>query len=166
MGNIEKSYTTTLEQVSIKDDALAILDHKLAVTSPERVADYMELVTGNIETKILNIKNYVAELNSIKKDEEDRLEYIKEQSASWLENEGVKKLEGIHVSSITINDTKPKENVIIENEEELINIGYYKKTLDKTAVKQALQSGKKLEGFATLEIIHMANKIKVNKKRK
>jgi len=163
MGNIEKSYTTTLEQITVKTDVLAILDHKLAATSPERVADYMELVTGNIEAKIKNIKDYIKELNGVKKDEEDRLEFIKEQSAAWLENEGVDKLKNIHVSSITINNTAPKQTLVI-TDASLIKTKFFKSEIDKTAVKQAIQEGEEVEG-ATLEVIHMANKIKVNKKR-
>jgi len=125
MSNIEKVYTTTLEAVSGNDDVLAILDHKLSATSPERVADYMELATENIEKKIQGIKDYVKELNDIKKHEENRLEHIKEQCAVWLENEGVDKLEGVHVSSITINDTAPTIKVKVLDANYWIRQGLY-----------------------------------------
>ena len=166
MSNIQKVYTTTLEAISGNDDVLAILDHKLAATSPERVADYIELATTNIADKIAKLKAYKAELSSIQKDEENRLEHIKEQCAVWLENEGVDKLEGLHVSSITINDTAPTVKLKVINESYWINLGYCKTTVDETAVKNfLLNTDIDYSEFATLETVHNANKIKVNKKR-
>ncbi len=59
---------------------------------------------------------------------------------------------------------KEKTTVIIDNEEALINAGYFKAALDKTEVKNAILNGVELEG-AHLEIEHQEPTIKINKKR-
>ena len=162
---IELSYTTKLEQITDSSDVLAILDHKLDATSPAQTVDYMALALDHIKAKQDDISEAIAKLQALKKDEVSRAEFIKEECAKWLEGTGLDKLDGLIVSSVTVNESKPKENLVIENEEVLINQGYFKTVLDKTAVKQALQDGKNLEG-ATLEVTHVANKIRVNKKKK
>lgn len=169
MLKVEKTYTTTLEKASDKDDLLAILDAKAVATTPERVADYMELATDNIKGKIDALSDYIKELQAIKKQEVNRFLLVGEKCAEWLEGSGVEKLEGLHVSSITINKTEPKENLIIEDEELLIKEGYFKKVLCNTKVKIALEvaeeAGVEFKG-AKIEVIRLANKITVNKKRK
>lgn len=167
MPNIEKVYTTTLETISGNDDVLAILDHKLLATSSERVADYIELATTNIEEKIAKLKKYKAELSAIQKDEENRLELIKEKCAEWLENSGVEKLQGIHVSSITINDTAPTNKVkILDANYWIDKHAFFKISVDESSVKNfLLDTDVDYSEFATIETIHNANKIKVNKKR-
>lgn len=164
MANIEKSYTTKLEAVSDRDDVQAILNSKLDATSPAQTVDYMALALDNIDNKVIDAKNAIKAIQEVIKHEEARKEHIKEQCAEWLEDTGLDKLEGMIVSSVTINKTAAKENLIVMDEDALINQGYFKTVLDKTAVKKALQDGKEVEG-AKLEVIHVANKIKVNKKR-
>ena len=161
---IELSYTTKLEQVTASSDILAILDHKLDATSPAQTVDYMALALDHITNKQDDISSAIAKLQELKKAEASRAEFIKEECAKWLEGTGLDKLDGLIVSSVTVNEAKPKENLIIEDEETLINQGYFKTVLDKTAVKQALQNGDDIEG-ASLEVVHVANKIRVNKRR-
>ena len=161
---IEKTYTTKLEAVSAKDDVLAILDAKLEATSGAGVVDYIGLATDHIEAKKEELSKHIKILQDMKKDEDARLTFIKEESAKWLEGNGIEKLDGLIVSSITINETKPKENLIVDDEEALINAGYFKTTVDTTKAKQALLSGVDVEG-CHIEVVHDANKIKINKKR-
>ena len=161
---IAKTYTTKLEQVSNDDSVIAILDAKIEATSPAQTVDYMGLALDNVSRKVAEAKQAIKAIQEIIKHEEARAEHIKEQCAEWLEGTGLDKLDGMIVSSVTINETKPKQELMITSEEALINGGYFKTVVDKTAVKQALQNGEEVEG-ATLEVTHVANKIKINKKR-
>ena len=164
MPNIEKTYTTRLEAVSGNDSVQAILDNKLEETSPAITVDYIALALDHIEDKKAEITDAIKTLQDMKKHEELRAEFIKEECATWLEGTGLDKLDGLIVSSVTINETKPKQELIITDEEALINGGYFKTVVDKTVVKKALQDGVEVEG-AELEVVYSANKIKINKKR-
>lgn len=161
---IQLSYTTKLETVTRKEDIKAILDAKLNATSPAQTVDYIGLAADHIQAKRNDIKNAIAQLRQIDQEEEARLELIKEQCAEWLEETGLEKLEGHIVSSITVNSPKPKEDLIIDDEEACFNAGHIKTVLDKASVKKALQNGEDVEG-ARLEVTHVASKIKINKKR-
>ena len=160
---IAKTYTTKLEQVSNDDSVIAILDAKLEATSPAQTVDYMGLALDNVSRKVAEAKQAIKAIQDIIKHEEAREEHIKEQCAEWLEGTGLDKLDGMIVSSVTINKTEPKQEVII-TEAASVATKFWKSSIDKTAVKQALQNGEEVEG-ATLETTHVANKIKINKKR-
>jgi hypothetical protein len=164
MSEIQLSYTTKLEMITDKDDVIAILDHKLEATSPAQTVDYMALAIDHIDAKIADGKSAIKAIQEAIKHEESRKEHIKEQCSNWLEGTGLDKLNGMIVSSVTINKAKPQENIIITDEEALINGGYFKTVVDKTKAKNDLLAGLEVEG-AHIEVVHVANKIKVNKKR-
>ena len=164
MSNIQLSYTTKLEAVSDRDDVQAILNNKLESTSPAQTVDYMALALDHIDSKIADAKSAVKAIQEVIKHEEARKEHIKEECAVWLEDTGLDKLDGMIVSSVSINKTKAKENLIVTDEEALINGGYFKTVIDTSKAKKDLLEGKEVEG-ARIEVIHVANKIKVNKKR-
>ena len=71
----------------------------------------------------------------------------------------------ISVSSISISSSKPKNELKVINEESLINQGYFKTVLDKTAVKNAILDGVEIEG-AEITIIYEEDKIRVNSRKK
>ena len=161
MGKIQKTYETRLETANI-ENIPAILDAKLAATSPESVVDYIAFALDNIDAQIEKIKDAQAKLTRLKKDAEHQAETIKIGGAKWLEDAGVDKLKGLVTSSITILHPTPKKDVVIDNKEALINAGYFKTDVDKTAVKKAIMEGEEIEG-AHLEIVHSENMLKVNK---
>ena len=164
MSNIQLTYTTKLESVVHDSDVCAILDAKLEATSPAQLTDYVGLALDHITAKRTDIKAAIKQLQELDKHEANREEFIKEQCANWLEATGLDKLDGLIVSSMTINNTKPKENLIVTDEDACINAGYFKTVMDTSAVKKALLDGVEVEG-AHIEVVHVANKIKVNKKR-
>ena len=65
---------------------------------------------------------------------------------------------------ITVTEKATSKELIISDEESLINSGYFIMTIDKTAVKNALIDGIKLDG-ARLEITHNEDSIRVNKRK-
>ena len=146
-------------------DIEAILDHKLETTSAHQVSDYAALALNSIAHRIDEIKHAEAELKGLKVALSQQSDIIKEGVALWLSSVGLDKLQGNIVSSITVLKGKPNEVLIIDDEEALINAGYFKTVLNKTAVKDALLSDIDIEG-AHIEVTHNADKIKVNHRKK
>ena len=88
---------------------------------------------------------------------------------------GIDRLEGAGISSITVTKpgSKTKDVLEIQNEDALIDAGFYKKILDTAAVQEALESDKDSIGYMTAkeysslsaEEITTPSKLKVNKRR-
>ena len=162
---LQAQYTTKLETAENPEQVVSIIEAKLeAVESPERVVDYIGLASENINATIDRINQAVDELKDIRKDAEAQLELIKIGGAKWMQEAGVDKLTGDRVSSVTILERKPKEETIITDEEELINQGFYKIALDKTAVKNAIKDGQDVQG-AHIEVTHQEDLLKINAKK-
>ena len=160
---LTRRYETKLETAKAYD-VKAILDAKLNATSPERVADYVAFGIENLEAKVQRIKDAQNELKELKAETESQIENIKIGTAEWLSDVGLKSLDGDIVSSIKLYEPKPKEEVVILNEEAVINQGYFKTAVDKTAVKNALKDGADVEG-AELKVTHQQDSLTVYKKR-
>jgi len=163
MSNLIKQYETKL-QTAYRTEIAAILDAKLEATSPFAVADYVEFSIGNLKAQQARIKQAIDELREISTSVGDQIELIGEGVSEWLTEAGIDKLEGDHVSSITVSQRKPKEELVIDDEEALITQGYFKPSVDKTAVKNAIKDGVEVDG-AHIDITHLADTIRVNKKR-
>lgn len=159
-----KTLQTRLETSSI-DEVQAVLDRKVEEIGANGTADYVYRSISNIDSGIIRIDEAIKELQSIKKDMKSQQETIKIGTAKWLLNNGIDKIQGDIVSSLTVAEKTTTKELIIMNEESLINAGYFKMTVDTTAVKNALLDGVILEG-AKLEITHNENVIKVNKRKK
>lgn len=163
MAKIQSRYETKLETAD-STNIIAILDAKLEATSPEGVVDYVSFAIDNLDSQVQRMKAAIAELQGLCKVAEKQKELIKVGGALWLSQSGIDKLSGDIVSSMSIYTPKSKENLIIHNEEALINQGYFKTVVDKTAVKQAILNGVEVEG-AEIEVIHEGDTLKINKRR-
>lgn len=161
---LELSYTTKLEAVTDNSSVKAILDAKLEATSPAQLVDYVGLALNHIATKRAEIKDTIKRLQELDKQEANREEFIKEQTSAWLEDVGVDRLDGRLVSSMTVTPSKPKEDLVIDNEDALIAGGYAKMVLDNAMIKKQLLAGVEVEG-AHIEVTHTQPKIKINKMR-
>lgn len=161
---LELSYTTKLETVRDDSSVAAILDAKLEATSPAQLVDYVGLALDHIGTKRAEIKQTIKRLQELDKQEAAREEFIKEQTASWLEDTGIDRLDGRLVSSMTIAASKPQEKLVVDDEETLIKGGYFKMVVNSDLVKKHLIAGENIEG-AHIEITHSLPKIKINKSR-
>ena len=79
---------------------------------------------------------------------------------------GVDSLQGDITSSMKVTQPKAKEVLkITTNEDELINQGFFKTTLDKTAIKNAILDGQDIDG-AEIEVEHQEPSLTLYKKRK
>ena len=164
MSKIVKKYTTRLETVR-RDDVAAVLDAKLEATSSQRVVDYVSLAIENLEAQIARMKDAEEELKALKWDAQCQIDLIKSGASQWLSECGLEKLDGDITSSIKVTQPKPKEELIITTDSDsLINQGFFKTQLDKTAIKNAILDGKEVEG-AKIEVTHQEPTLTVYRKK-
>ena len=135
-------------------------------------ADYIGLSLNEIKSKIDTLSSDISELQALKKKLSTALEIAKVQVAEIFIANGIDRIDGNIISSLTLTNptSKTKDEIIIKNEEALINLGYVKFSVDVEAVEKALQTkeGKK-ELKKLVEVIPITvttpAKIKVNTKR-
>ena len=135
-------------------------------------ADYIGLSLNEIKSKIDTLSSDISELQVLKKKLSNALDIAKVQVAEIFTSNGIDRIDGNIISSLTLSNatSKTKDEIIIKNEDALINLGYVKFSVDYEAVELALQTKegkkelKKLVDVTTLTIATPA-KIKVNTKR-
>ena len=135
-------------------------------------ADYIGLSLNEIKNKIDTLTSDISELQALKKKLTSALDIAKVQVADIFIANGVDRIDGNIISSLTLSNatSKTKDEIIIKNEDALINLGYVKFSVDIEAVELALQTkeGKKeLKKLVEVTPITITNpaKIKVNTKR-
>ncbi len=135
-------------------------------------ADYIGLSLNEIKSKIDTLTSDISELQALKKKLSNALDIAKVQVAEIFIANGIDRIDGNIISSLTLTNatTKTKDEIIIKNEEALINLGYVKFSVDMDAVEKALQTKegkkelKKLVDVIPITVTIPA-KIKVNTKR-
>ena len=135
-------------------------------------ADYIGLSLNEIKSKIDCLTSDISELQALKKKLSTALDIAKIQVAEIFTSNGIDRIDGNIISSLTITNatSKTKDEIIIKNEDALINLGYVKFSVDIDAVEKALQTkeGKKeLKNLVQITPITITTpaKIKVNTKR-
>ena len=135
-------------------------------------ADYIGLSLNEIKSKIDTLTSDISELQALKKKLSNALDIAKVQVAEIFIANGIDRIDGNIISSLTLTNatTKTKDEIIIKNEDALINLGYVKFSVDLEAVEKALQTKegkkelKKLVDVIPITVTTPA-KIKVNTKR-
>ena len=135
-------------------------------------ADYIGLSLNEIKSKIDCLTSDISELQALKKKLSNALDIAKVQVADIFIANGIDRIDGNILSSLTLTNatSKTKDEIIIKNEEALINLGYVKFSVDMEAVEKALltKEGKKeLKNLVQITPITISTpaKIKVNTKR-
>lgn len=135
-------------------------------------ADYIGLSLNEIKNKIDTLSLDISELQALKKKLSNALDIAKVQVAEIFLENGIDRIDGNIISSLTLSNptNKTKDEIIIKNEEALINLGYVKFSVDVEAVEKALKTkeGKQeLKKFVDVTPITISTpaKIKVNTKR-
>ena len=135
-------------------------------------ADYIGLSINEIKSKIDTLTSDISELQALKKKLSNALDIAEIQVADIFIANGIDRIDGNIISSLTLTNptTKNKEEIIIKNEDALINLGYVKFSVDLEAVEKALttKEGKKeLKKYVEVMPITVSTpaKIKVNSKR-
>ena len=135
-------------------------------------ADYIGLSLNEIKSKIDTLTSDISDLQALKKKLTTALDIAKIQVADIFIANGIDRIDGNIISSLTLTNatSKTKDEIIIKNEVALINLGYVKFSVDIEAVELALQTKegkkelKKLVDVMPITITTPA-KIKVNTKR-
>ena len=135
-------------------------------------ADYIGLSLNEIKSKIDTLTSDISDLQALKKKLSNALEIAKVQVADIFIANGIDRIDGNIISSLTLTNptSKTKDEILIKDEKTLINLGYVKFSVDLEAVELALQTkeGKKeLKKFVDVIPITVTTpaKIKVNTKR-
>lgn len=158
-----KTLQTKLETAPIQEIG-AILDIKVGQVGANGTADYIGLAIENIDTSIARIDEAIKELSSIKKDMKSQQETIKIGAAAWLSQNGIDKLQGHRISSVTVSPKTEKIDVIVTNEKACIKAGHFNTVIDKTSLKNALLDGADIDG-AELEVTYSEDTLRVNKRK-
>ena len=135
-------------------------------------ADYIGLSLNEIKSKIDTLTSDISDLQALKKKLSSALEIAKVQVAEIFIGNGIDRIDGNIISSLTLTNptSKTKDEILIKDEKTLINLGYVKFSVDLEAIEKALQTkeGKKeLKKFVDIATITVStpSKIKVNTKR-
>lgn len=135
-------------------------------------ADYIGLSLNEIKSKIDTLSSDISDLQALKKKLSNALDIAKVQVAEIFIANGIDRIDGNIISSLTLSNatSKTKDEIIIKNEDALINLGYVKFSVDVEAIEKALQTKegkkelKKLVDVIPITVTTPA-KIKVNTKK-
>jgi len=135
-------------------------------------ADYIGLSLNEIKTKIDYLSEDIQELQALKKKLSISLDIAKEQVADIFISNGIDRIDGNIISSLTLSkkSLKQKDVFKIIDENKVMGLGYVKFDVDKEAIEKALNTkeGKKeLDGLVEITTITeiSSSKVKVNTKR-
>ncbi|MCT7535628.1 siphovirus Gp157 family protein [Aliarcobacter cryaerophilus] len=166
MENLNESSTNT----HFKEYLKSILED--SNTPYFQKADYIGLSLQEIASKIEYIGTDIRELQAYKKKLQTALTLAKELVADVLIQNGVDRVDGNLISSLTLQaeSKSTKTDLIILDENSVMGLGYVKFSPDIEAIKIALETpkGKKeLEGLVSVitETTTIKPKIKVNSKK-
>ena len=135
-------------------------------------ADYIGLSLQEIASKIECIGTDIRELQAYKKKLQTALSLAKELVADVLIQNGVDRVDGNYISSLTLQaeSKSTKTDLIILDENKVMGLGYVKFSPDIEAIKIALQTSKgkkELEGLVSVitETTTIKPRVKVNSKK-
>jgi hypothetical protein len=135
-------------------------------------ADYIGLSMQEIKSKIDTLTSDISDLQALKKKLNSALEIAKELTANVFLENGIDRIDGNIISSLTLTNStsKTKDEIFIKDENAVMTLGYVKFSVDYEAIEKALQTkeGKKeLKKFVNVTPITISTpaKIKVNTKR-
>ena len=166
MENLNESSTNT----HFKEYLKSILED--SNTPYFQKADYIGLSLQEIASKIEYIGTDIRELQAYKKKLQTALTLAKELVADVLIQNGVDRVDGNLISSLTLQaeSISTKSDVVILDENKVMGLGYVKFTPDIEAIKIALETSKgkkELEGLVSVitETTTIKPKVKVNSKK-
>ena len=157
-----KAYNTALESCEI-GEIQNILNRKAEMQGSHATCDYIGRSLDNIANAKERVAQAIKELQAIRKQFENQEEVIKVGVAKWLGDNGIDRIEGDLVSSITTYEKASSHEVIIESEAD-IDVVYCKLVPDKTKIKQAILNGEIVIG-ASLMTTHNEQSVKLNRKK-
>jgi len=134
--------------------------------------DYVGLSLQEVKNKIDYISSQMAELKALKTKLAESLEIAKILTAEVLTKNGVDRIDGSIVSSLTLSKatSKVKETITVKDENKIMALGYVKFEPDMEAIEKALKTEdglKELQEFISINSITVTTppKVKVNSKK-
>ena len=135
-------------------------------------ADYVGLSLNELKEKIDTLSQDIGELQQLKKRLSESLNIAKEITASVLLANGIDRIDGNILSSLTLakESTKTKTTLSVLDPEAVMRLGYIKYEPDVEAIEQAMttiEGLKELDGFVSISSTTVTTpaKVKVNTKR-
>ena len=134
--------------------------------------DYVGLSLHELKLKIDNLSTNIKDLQALKKKLSNALEIAKELTAEVLVNNGIDRVDGNIISSLTLSKetSKTSDVVTIKDPNAVMGLGYVNFSVDVNAVEEAIKTKdgrKQLDNF--IEVIPMTvvtpAKVKVNAKK-
>ena len=173
------NYQLQTQMESVKQEATQFLKEYLQSILEDKTkayyqkADYVGLSLNELSNKIDTLSEDIKELQRLKKRLSTALDISKEVTATILLQNGIDRIEGTIISSITLTKESTKEKISMQiiNKEELLKRGFVKYELDTDALQTALLQDtnlqKELKPFVELAITKETTpaKAKVNLKR-
>lgn len=136
-------------------------------------ADYVGLSLNELKNKIDYLSSSIKELQALKKRLTESLDIAKVLTAEVFTKNGVDRVDGNIISSLTL--TKPssttKQTITIKDENAVMGLGYVKFSVDEEAIAKAVEQNKEdlkeLNEFISIETTTTTNhaKVKINTKR-
>ena len=135
-------------------------------------ADYVGLSLNTLKAKIDDISLNIKELQSLKKQLTESLDIAKSLTAEVFVSNGVDRIDGNIISSLTLakETTKIKESINILDANAVMGLGYVKFEADIEAIQKAIttkENLKELEEFISIDTVTVTTpaKVKINTKR-
>lgn len=135
-------------------------------------ADYIGLSLQELKFKIDTLCENISELQQLKKHLSTSLDIAKEITASMFVENGIDRIDGNIISSLTLTkaSTKTKQSIDIKDTNAVMGLGYVKFEPDLEAIEEAIKTkegAKELEKFISItsSTVTTASKIKVNTKQ-
>ncbi len=137
-------------------------------------ADYVGLSLNELKNKIDYLSTNIKELQALKQKLNESLEIAKVLTADVLIKNGVDRIDGNILSSLTLTkeSTTIKKKITIKDENAVMGLGFVKFSVDEEAISKALEEEsskdlKELNKYIKVEDIKTTNpvKVKINTKR-
>ena len=135
-------------------------------------ADYVGLSLNELKSKVDFLTQDIRELQQLKKKMTSALDIAREITASVFEANGINRIDGNIISSLTLTkpSVKTKTSLVVTDAEAVMRLGYikYEPDIEELTLAMKTENGfKELDAFVSVssEDIITPAKIKVNTKR-
>ena len=147
------------------ESMVEIFNRKLEDKGDRGLADYISDSNIELDDFIERLQVEAGNIKSMVASAKGQQGIIKQEFCKFLEINGLDRLEGDRVSSLTVYTPKPKEKLIIHDKEYCVDSGYVKMSIDNAMVKQAIEDEAIGKDVAELVTEHQQPTIKINAKR-
>lgn len=133
--------------------------------------DYVGLSLNEVKNKIDTLSKDIQDLQELKRNLIQALDIAKEITAEVFLENGIDRIDGNVISSLTLlkENIKVKEEIKIKDEEALLRLGYIKFSVDMEAIEEGLKDDRRDEIKDFIEILTTTTitpaKIRINQKR-